>query len=64
MKEFIDKFNKISELKPRIRGTRFERLLYEIFERENILLLKFPFFYQPSKPSSAGAIDFSADLRS
>ena len=38
MTELIDKFKQISELRPKRRGTQFERLLYEIFERENILL--------------------------
>jgi len=40
MKEFIEKFEKISKLDPRRRGLRFERLFYEIFAYHKILLKK------------------------
>ena len=38
MTKFIDRFNKIKKLKPTRRGLLFERLLYEIFDDQNILL--------------------------
>lgn len=40
MTKFIDKFEKIKKYTARRRGLRFERLLYEIFEHDNILLEK------------------------
>ena len=38
MTSLINKFEQISKLQPKRRGIRFERLLYDVFERENILL--------------------------
>ena len=40
MTKFINKFEKIKKYTARRRGLRFERLLYEIFEHDNILLEK------------------------
>lgn len=40
MKELREKFKKIKKLNPRIRGLRFERLFYEIFDNHKILLEK------------------------
>lgn len=40
MKDFTAKFEKISQLDPKMRGLLFERLFYEIFESHKILLEK------------------------
>lgn len=56
MTELIDKFKKISELQPRRRGIRFERLVYEIFERENILLER-SYFSEDGSQQIDGAIE-------
>lgn len=58
MTALIDKFNKISELPPRRRGIRFERLVYEIFERENILLER-SYFNEDGSQQIDGAIEIN-----
>ena len=56
MTELIDKYKRISKLPPKRRGTRFERLLYEIFDQENILLER-SYFNEDGSQQIDGAIE-------
>ena len=58
MTELIEKFNKISKSVPQRRGTQFERLFYEIFEREKILLEK-SYFNKNGSQQIDGAIEIN-----
>ena len=54
----INKFKQISESKPRRRGIQFERLFYEVFERENILLER-SYFNEDGSQQIDGAIEIN-----
>jgi hypothetical protein len=58
MTTLINKFKQISELKPRRRGIQFERLFYEVFERENILL-EGSYFNEDGSQQIDGAIEIN-----
>lgn len=58
MTTLINKFKQISELKPRRRGVQFERLFYEVFERENILLER-SYFNEDGSQQIDGAIEIN-----
>jgi hypothetical protein len=54
----MNKFKQISESKPRRRGIQFERLFYEVFERENILLER-SYFNEDGSQQIDGAIEIN-----
>lgn len=56
MTTLINKFKQISESQPRRRGTQFERLFYEVFERENILLER-SYFNEDGSQQIDGAVE-------
>lgn len=58
MTTLINKFKQISESKPRRRGIQFERLFYEVFERENILLER-SYFNEDGSQQIDGAIEIN-----
>lgn len=56
MTSLIKKFKQISKSKPKRRGAQFERLFYEVFDRENILLEK-SYFNDDGSQQIDGAIE-------
>jgi len=56
MTTLINKFKQISKLEPRRRGTQFERLFYEVFEREDILLER-SYFNENGSQQVDGAVE-------
>ncbi len=56
MTTLINKYKQISKLQPTRRGTQFERLLYEVFERENILLER-SYFNDDGSQQIDGAVE-------
>lgn len=58
MSEIKEKFKQIAKSLPRRRGTQFERLFYEIFERDGILLEK-SYFNEDGSQQIDGAIEIN-----
>ncbi len=58
MTSLNEKYNQIKNLAPRRRGIQFERLWYEVFERENILLER-SYFNESGSQQIDGAIEIN-----